>query len=232
MALLRKSMRMRRRNIVRRKARTLSRRVYRRRLATVPRSALTYPRFQMTRTGYAGTWSWATTTTNDFWRYMTFSAANIQNFTDMSNLFDEYRINAIKVTFRPRYDSIIGGTTPATTAIAQAYAHVLVDPASTLLPTGVYNASGMNTLLENQGVKTYTLNKPFSVYFKPKVQDSLQGGGTATRVINPGFIKTNETGVDHRGFHMYIQQNAFATDNTQIKLDMYYTFYLTLRNTK
>lgn len=230
MAFLRKSM-IKRRSTIKRRPRLMRKR-YISRKRGAPRSALTFPRLQMTRTNFVGTWSFATTTTNDFWRYFTFSAANIGNFTDMSNLFDEYRINAIKVTFRPRYDSVIATLGGGLTTLSQAYAHVIVDPASTLLPSGVYAATTLNTFLENQGVKTYTLNRPFSIYLKPKVQDSLQGGGTSTRVISPSFVKTSETGVDHRGFHMYLQQNAFATDNTQIKLDMYYTFYLTLRNTK
>lgn len=192
---------------------------------SVPRSLRTN-NLIVKRTSFSSTWAFGTASTNDFWRYYTFTAADINNFSEMSALFDEYKINAIKVTFRPRYDTAQTGSLP------QAYAHVVIDPESTVAPTGVYSAANLNTFLENSGVKTYTLNRPFSVYFKPKVSDQLFGGGTASSLLNPPFVKSNETAVQHRGFHVYLQQNSFATANTEIRLDTFYTFYLTLRNMK
>lgn len=184
------------------------------------------------RTYYNGSWTWGNAATSDFWRYYAFTTAQINNFAEIANVFDEYRINGIKVTFRPRYDSVTNPSAAGTLTQPQAYAHILVDPASTLLPSGTYGSTSLNTFLENQGVRTKTLNRPFSVYFKPKVQDQLLGGGTATRVVKPTYLKTTETGVDHRGFHIYLQQNAFATGNTNIVLDVFFTFYLSLRNLK
>ena len=102
----------------------------------------------------------------------------------------------------------------------QAYAHVVKDNASTVVPASTYTQGNLNTFLENQGVKTHTLNKPFSVSVPLKVSDSLLGGGTSTRFVGAPWIRTNETGVTHRGFHIFI------------KLDTFYTFYIKVRNIK
>lgn len=186
---------------------------------------------RMKKTCYTGAWSFSTASTAGFWRYNTYTATNsIQNFAEIAALFDEYKINAIKVTYRPRYDDVT--ISDANSGQPQAYAHVIVDPSSTALPSGVYGATTLNTLLENDNVKTFTLNKPFSVYFKPKVQDQLFGGGTSSRVLTPTFMKTSENSIDHRGFHMYIQQNNFSNTSTGIILDTFVTVYMQCRNLK
>lgn len=189
-------------------------------------------RLVIKRTAYGGNWTMGTATTSDFWRFETFNTSKINNFAEIAALFDEYKINAIKVTYRPKYDSVIATTGAGTTLVPQAYAHVLVDPGSTLAPTGLYTTANLNTFLENQGVRTKTLNKPFSIYFRPKMSDQVLGGGTASRVIPSKFVKTSETAVDFRGYHIFLQQNNMGNTNTQVSLDVFYTFYMTLKNPK
>lgn len=184
------------------------------------------------RTLYLGTWTWGSATTNDFWRYETYSAANINSFPEFAALFDQYRINAIKVTWRPQYDSVNNVTGAGTLIQPQAYAHVVVDPQSTVVPSGTYSTANLNTFLEQSGVKTYTLNKPFSVYFRPKLLDQVLGGGTGARVSPATWIRTTDNAVNHRGYHMFIQQNAMSASNTNIKLDQFITVYASFRNMK
>lgn len=184
---------------------------------------------QVKRTCYSSNWTMAPGVLANFWRYYTFTTGDVTNFAEFAAVFDEYRIAAIKVTFRPSYDNINvvdGATAP------QAYAHVIVDPESTLVPSGIYGAGNLNAFLENEGLRTYTLNRPFSIYLKPKCSDSIFGGGTAARTYRAPWIKTTETGVQHRGFHVYLQQNSFSSGNANVKLDTFYTFYLQFRNVK
>lgn len=197
----------------------------------VPRNYI-IPRLQCKRMSFSSTWAFGTVTTNDFWRYYTFTAGDINNFGDFSALFDEYRIRAIKVTFRPAYDNVAIPIAAGAIVQPQAYAHINLDPESVVIPSGTYTSANMNTFLENSGVFTKTLRNPFSIYFKPKVSDQLFGGGTASTVKKSTWIKTSETTVQHRGFHMFLQQNSFSTGNTNIKLDTFYTFYLDFRNLK
>lgn len=123
---------------------------------------------RMAKVCYASSWAFSTASTSGFWQYKVFTPNNsVQNWTEINQLFDEYKVNAIKVTFRPRYDSITGADNGAGTV--QAYAHYVIDPASTTTPSGTYGAVSLNSFLEQSGVKTRTLNRPFSVYFRPKV---------------------------------------------------------------
>lgn len=184
------------------------------------------PKLAIKRTQYMGSWQFATTTTNDFWRYVTMDTSWINNFAELAAVFDEYKVNGIKVTYRPRYDTVQVGQGP------QAYAHVLIDPASTLIPLGTYSSANLNTFLENQGVKTYTLNRPFSIYYKPRVMDQVQGGGTAAVASLPKYIRTTETAVLFRGYHIFLQQNNMAATNANVILDVFVTVYATLRNLK
>ena len=190
------------------------------------------PKLTLKRTTFSSTWSFGTATTNDFWRYYTFTAGDVGGFQDFADIFDEYKITGVKVTFRPAYDNVHNVAGVGALAQPQAYAHVVKDNASTVVPASTYTQGNMNTFLENQGVKTYTLNKPFSIYTPLKVSDALLGGGTSTRFISAPWIRTNETGVSHRGFHIFLQQNSFSTGNTNIKLDTFYTFYIKFRNIK
>lgn len=194
------------------------------------RARRTQPQVSVKRTSYVGAWTFGTANTNDFWRYQTYTMFNFNNFSEFSNVFDEYKLNAIKVTYRPRYDNIAVSLTGSVQP--QAVAHVVVDPASTTLPGGVYNSGSLNTFMENSGVRTRLLNKAVSVYFRPKVADQVNGSGSIARMVKPGWIKTTEPNVDFRGFHMYLQQNNFSAANTNIVLDTYVTFYVQFRNLK
>lgn len=184
------------------------------------------------RTLYAGNWAWATTATNDFWRYVTFDMTSFNNFNELAAVFDEYKVNAIKVTYRPQYDSIQNQTAAGTLAQPQAYAHYIIDPASTVNPAGTYVSATLNSFLEQQGVRTRTLNRPFSIYFKPKVVDQVLGTGTGSVMRGSPWVRTSDIGTAYRGYHMFIQQNALSSGNTNIKLDTYVTFYCQFRNLK
>lgn len=186
----------------------------------------------MKRTSYAGNWTFGTATTNDFWRYVTIDMSSFNNFSEMAAIFDEYRVNAIKVTYRPAYDSVAQATAASAVTQPQAFAHYVVDPASTVIPSGTYNITSLNTLLENGNVKTRTLNRPFSIYYKPKVLDQVFNTGTAGVMRKSPWIRTSETSASFRGYHMYIQQNGFNLGNLNIKLDTYITFYVQFRNVK
>lgn len=178
------------------------------------------------------TWTWGTTTTSDFWRYQGFFFSDIPNFSELASVFDTYRVNAIKFTYMPRYTST-NAEAAGTTGSPQAYAHYIVDPDSTLIPAGIYGSATTNQLLENTGCKTRQLNKPFSVYYKPKVLQAYLGGGTGAAARSPPFVRTSDVNVDFRGHHMYIQQNNFsASANANIILDIFVTVYMTLKNVR
>lgn len=181
------------------------------------------------RTWYQTNWTFGTAATANFWQYYQFELATIPNLVELTGLFDEYKINAIKLTFRPRYDSVDVGDAAAATSLPQAYLHYCVDPANTQTPSGIYNSATLNSFLEHSGTKTRTLNRPVSIYFKPKVISELVSNQSGM-MRKPDWIRTSATNVAHRGVHVFLQQNNFATSNNQIVLDVFYTYYMQLKN--
>lgn len=206
--------------------------IKRRRLYKVMRKATglqLQPRLSCKRMTYQTVWTFSTAALGGYWQYYTFNATNIGNFAEFANVFDEYKINAVKYTFRPRYDSVDANSA---TTLPQATMHYFVDQASTVVPTGVYSSATLNTFLENSGVKSRTLNRPVSIYYKPMASDQLTGGSTVSRVFKPGWIKTDNTTISFRGFHAFLQLNNFATANANVQLDIFITFYMSFRNLK
>lgn len=210
-----------------RKRRMYKRRQYKRRF--IPRS-LPQGKMLLKRTFYSGLLQFSSASTSGFWNYQTFALSMLPSYNELTTLFDEYKICGIKVTFRPAYDSIQLPNAAGSVTQPQAYAHVLINPESTLIPSGTYSSTTLNTFLENSGVKTYTLNKPFSFFFKPKASDGLEGGSTSSRLIKSGYIKTTSNAVTYRGYHIFLQQNNFVSTNTNISLDTFVTYYIALRN--
>jgi len=216
-----------------RKRRSTTRRPKRKFNMTKPRRGISgNPMISVKRITYGGNWSFATTTTNDFWRYQIFDMSNFNNFAEFAAVFDEYKVNAIKVTYRPQYDSVQNFQGAGTLVQPQAYAHYVVDQASTVIPSGVYGSGTLQTFLENGNVKTKTLNKPFSIYYKPQVTDQVFNTGTASVMRRSPWVRTSDTSTVYRGYHMYLQQNNFSNTNTNIKLDLYITMYVSFRNLK
>lgn len=184
------------------------------------------------RTNFGGTWTFGSAATNDFWRYLDYDMTAFNNFAEFANIFDEYKVNAMKITFRPSYDSIVAPVAAGSLVQPQAYMHYVVDPGSSTIPTGTYSTATVNTFLEQSNVRTKTLRAPISIYFKPKVLSQNLGSGTGAVVERPQWTRTTETGTRHRGVHVLLQQNSMSTGNTNIKLDVFITYYVQFRNLK
>lgn len=187
------------------------------------------PYFRVVRTSYIFNWTFGTAATADFWRYFQGVLNDLPDVSQYQQVFDEYRIGGIKYTFRPRYDNSENGN-----VLPLGYAHIIRDPTSTITPTGLYTQSNVNTFLQNGAVKSYTLNKPFSIYYKPKIYDVVgTSGSSSQRIINAPFLRLDtDTGVQHRGFHIFLQNNNMTAANSSLQLDVYVTFYLTFRGSR
>lgn len=189
------------------------------------------PIVHMKRTSYAGTMQLGTATTFDFWRFWEPSLGSFNNFSELANVFEQVRVNAVKLTFRPRFESVnapITGNTPMTTVMP--YVTMIVDPQSGITPTGAYNSSTLNLLLEGGG-KTRRANRPFSVYFKPWVSIPTNTNGGVIFKKTP-WLRTTDTGVPHKGAHIMFHTNSFSTSLVDCVWDIYIGWYVSLRNLK
>lgn len=195
-----------------------------RRMRRVPRSIKSHT-LSCVRKFWFQNWTFGNAAVGDYWRYYQFQLGNLPNLVEMTGLFDEYKINAIKITFRPAYDSVASDASALNVSTApQAYLHYDIDPGNTVLPSGLYNSATLNSFMEHAGVKTRTLNRPVSIYLRPKI---LVDGNL---VRKSGWIRTTDTSTNYRGVHVFLQQNNFSTSNTRISLDVFYTFYMQFKN--
>lgn len=198
-----------------------------------PMRSLRYPSITVQRTFYQGSWVPNQTTTDGFWKYYQFTPNVIPNWNDYFNLFDAYKINALKYTFRPRYDNYSGNDTtdttiPGITAASSINMHVVNDPYSTVVPAGLFSAATFNSFMEQGNVKSYTGNKPFSVYFKPTINISTEAGNNMRR--KAGFLNVNLNN-SHSGFYIFAQPyNMVDFNSVNQQFDVFITVYMTLRN--
>lgn len=218
-----------RRKTYRPRKRTMCRRTMRR----VPRS-LKLNTVVFKRKTWAGNWQPSTVGVADFWKYYSFSLNAMSGYAEVTNLFDEYKISALKVEFHPRFSGFDGANTtdttlPGVTNQSGTKLHILVDPSSTLTPTGVYNSTTLNTLLENGTVRSHSGNRVVSVYYKPKVYNTVSG--LAANMIRSPWIRTDQVALPHYGFHAFAQDNNFSGTFGQ-SWDIFVTYYIQCRNMK
>lgn len=186
------------------------------------------PGMTFKRCVYDGTWTFGTAVTNDFWRYVEAPINKLPDIAEYATIFDEYRINAVKYTFRPRFDSNENGATNP----PQSYAHVILDPNSTITPTGVFTQNNLNAFLQNGNVKTYSCNRPFSVYYRPRYYAEVSATTVGLHSTRTGFLRIGDNTIMHRGFHMFLQPNQMSSANVNLVLDIHITYYVTMRGAR
>lgn len=186
------------------------------------------------RTIYSTNHVFSTAATNGFWLYYEPTLGNgFNNISEFSAVFDSYKVNAMKMTFRPRFDNLAGpttGATPMTTVMP--YITTAIDPDSRLVPTGLYTNSTLNVLLEQGNTKTRPATKDVSVYWKPKISTPTNVG-TGQMLRRPGWIDLQGgTNVPFRGVHVFFHTNAFATNPVDLQWDVFITWYVQFKNLK
>lgn len=205
-----------------------------RRKLTVARPIRQTPQLSFTRTFWYQNWTPSTVATSNFYRQWSFQLAFMPQYTEFSNIFDQYRINAIKCVFRPRYDGFSGNDTtdttlPGVTNQAGTKLHVIVDPKANITPVGAYNNGTLNTMLENGRVKTYSGNRDVTVFFKPMVNNNVGGLNAGRRIKAPWMQCATADAVDHYGFYIFAQDINFTGVFGQ-SWDMFITYYLQFKD--
>lgn len=236
--------------------------VTKRKMPTIKRKKSTYKKrkFNMTRRKYVPKgltvkrmvcatqpFTYSSVATTNFWKYNTVALtsgmvdyasgatiASLTNLSEYSVLFEQYKLSAFKITFRPKFSNLnqsqINNTTGATT-YAIPYFCIVKDPMGSQTPLGTWTQSTLNTLLENGG-KVYRADRPVTIYMKPKISE--QFGGGSNRYLTPKFSDLGTsagTSMPHRGYHMFCFNQGFdSTAITQQSWDVYVTYYLRFKN--
>lgn len=119
----------------------------------------------------------------------TFALANLPGYTDFTELYDQYKINKVKVQFIPKITSAILNGSAQIPMI-----HSTIDSNDATPPASI------QSMMENEDVKSTRGNAIHTRYFTPKCQTKLYESavtdGYAVSRKNP-FINTADPTVPH-----------------------------------
>lgn len=224
------------------------------------RMSTSIPQVNIKRRYYAGFVSASTTNTEGFWSYISPSISDalasypaggslwngssplspnlkgIPNLVEYASLFDLYKVHGIRYEFKPRFQDLNYGQVSSTASAQYAsagYVTYSVDPtpgSQTL--SGVYGIDTLNKFLEDSPqAKTVRCDKPFSIYWKPKVSEQYGSGGL--RWVRPqwSLLSGDSLKIPHNGFYIMAHNNNFSSTSlpTTHQYDVYITWYISFK---
>lgn len=164
------------------------------------------------RTWWSANWTPSTAATNGFWRYITVNLGACPNVSEYTNLFEQYKLNSITFTLRPRYDGFSGNDTvdttpPGVTNQGATRVHTVIDPRSSTTPSGTYTSATLNTFLENGSVKSYSGNRTITIpiRYPAYVNDVNNTAGAENPSCRGRWFSTTATTIEFRGVHIFLQ---------------------------
>lgn len=163
-----------------------------------------------------------------------FTLSQLPDYSEFTNLFDQYKVNGLKYEFIPRFNSI------DQTAATGGEFYSAIDRTDNDAPTT------LNQMLEYQSIRKTPLTRKHVRYFKPgvptaiypTVDDPVSGSvfPIAAAVKLSPWISTdasnsgsNSTQIEHLGLKFFCNQTN-ATANTT--MDVICTAYLGMRTVK
>lgn len=174
-------------------------------------------------------WVPSTVAVVDFWKQVVFTANNLPDFSQLQSIFDEYKINGIRVRMMPRSTEYAGNdNTAASTRQPTNFVSVRIDPMDQLAAAGAYTRNTYNTFCERGKVAVYTGIEPIDFFFRPMIGDQLQTGVSRVR---PMWINSADGGVEHYGFNCFFHDPNFAAAFTQT-YDVFVTYYMQFRGVR
>jgi len=234
-----------RKRVSRRATRSKRRRVMKKRVRRTRRARRggNVPRLSIKKSMFVGTFTPGTTSAANFWNYVTptlgsagtiatTALTGVANIDQYYDIFDVYKLNAVKLEFKPK---IVNLTMPeqvdSTLFVRQSYyASIIMDPKNSTVPTGIFNSTTYNNFREQGNARMVRGDKPFSVFLKPMVSE--QYGGGAVRYIKPAWTSTDAAGksLQYRGFHIFFHNQEFNVNFNSY--DVYATYYLQFKGLK
>lgn len=203
-------------------------------VARVPRPLRMLPSvMKLKRKWWSGNWTLSTGSTSGFWRYFQVSLQDMPSNSDVTNLFDQYKIYGVRYELHPRYDNFAGNDTidttlPNVTNQAGNMVHVVNDPRSVVIPTGTYTSSTLNTFMEQGKVRTHRGYKPIIIYHRPTISQTQT---TGARQITAPWLQTANTNIAHSGAHVFLQ-DVNLTGTSGQSYDLYITIYMACRGVR
>lgn len=143
-----------------------------------------------------------------------FRLVDVPNVTEFTNLFDQYKIDGVKIHFLPRGNTAEVGTNQG---IVKFFSAIDYDD--------ITAPGSINDILQYENVKTTRSTQDHSRYIKPKVAGlAYQTAVGNAYMPKRGWIDCANTTVEHYGIKWALQQLPAGSQTFDIKVDYYLSF--------
>lgn len=161
-------------------------------------------------------------------RSYTFKLSDLVSYSEFTNLFDQYKIEKVKLQFFPRFsENIIVGAVG--TGVSHQTNSILWNCNS---EDGSQRLFSESDALQAMSAKMRIANDPFTVWCKPKFQvEAATNLAIAAAKPTIGFLDTDNYGVVHYGNEIAGYSPA-AQAGQQSEWKCYATYYLALKDVK
>jgi len=158
-----------------------------------------------------------------------FKLSDAPNYSEITAMFDEYRIKMVRMKFYPRYlpnEMLNSGTGTSASVTPRLFIAIDENDAST--------PSNINEIREYPNMKVYQTQQPIQFYLKPKISTAVYGSGVFSSYGQPKniWLSSASPNVAHYGAKWAIDaQNTAVTGQLQI-FDVEATYWIECRNPK
>lgn len=166
-----------------------------------------------------------TSVTSDTFTNQFFALSSVPNYTEFTNLYDQYKINAVKVTLIPRGNTAeITASSGASTVFQGQSVGVfsVIDYDDTAV------LANINEACQYQNMKMTRATQQHSRYLKPRfnlLSITNQGtGATGASQNTRGWLDCDYINVPHYGVKWALQQNVNYNLTYDVKIDYYLAF--------
>lgn len=172
---------------------------------------------------------------NYSWAYQTyrFALSDVPSYTEFTNLFDSYKISAVKVTFFPQWSNNDmqnnGGIGTGVGTMANPIIFTTTADDDTALLS-----SQASSLQVSKARMVKNVLKPFSIYVRPKFQTEVATTlAFSSGVPKTGWCDTDNYGVTHYGAQIggrTFYTNSVSTPN--VTYQVFAKFYLQFKGAR
>lgn len=157
---------------------------------------------------------------SDQFTSLKFSLNQLPGHSELTALYDQYKINMVKLEVIPQFDNANVGSSTSTNVITQNYS--VIDYDDITVPTT------MDTLMQYQNLKRTPSTRIITRVVRPKFASELFNTSIATAYRpSSGFVDCNYDTVEHYGCKFGFSSNPQAQ-----KFGLKMTFYLAMKNVR
>lgn len=160
-----------------------------------------------------------------------FRLSDVPNHTEFTNLYDQYKIKAVKVKIVPRANVYPGNDPTSAIQLWNSQFFTAIDYDSAI------DFSDLDSLLQYQNCKMTRSTQIHKRYLKPRVRSAVQiAGGLAPAFGNSAtrnqWLDCANDAITHYGLLWYAQPQFTSGEDLITKCDLVVTYYMAFKNVR